>query len=190
METQAGPSPLADQNLPEVIGCQEQTLRALVREYLFVSLYKACAESLASENASRLAAMQRAEKNIDDLVGDLNQTFRRLRQTSIDEEFFDVLSGYESLSKAKTRYDQCVIQRLLSRIDHIRKKRISERSLRLLATKSTSGQQASWCLKLDKQERFALVPEQLRKINAYWRAANYLSVGQIYLYDNPLLENR
>ena len=32
-----------------------------------------------------------------------------------------------------------------------------------------------------------LDPEQLRKIDAYWRAANYLSVGQIYLYDNPLL---
>ena len=27
----------------------------------------------------------------------------------------------------------------------------------------------------------------LAKMNAYWRAANYLSVGQIYLYDNPLL---
>ena len=92
-------SPGRPRNLPEVIGGQEQTLRALVREYLFVSLFKACAESLASENASRLAAMQRAEKNIDDLVEDLNQTFRRLRQTSIDEELFDVLSGYESLSK-------------------------------------------------------------------------------------------
>src|SRR5437868_11630909 len=32
-----------------------------------------------------------------------------------------------------------------------------------------------------------LSPEELRKINAYWRAANYLSVGQIYLYANPLL---
>ena len=94
--------PWPTKNLPEVIGGREQTLRALVREYLFVSLFKACAESLASENASRLAAMQRAEKNIDELVGDLNQTFRRLRQTSIDEELFDVLSGYESLSKAKT----------------------------------------------------------------------------------------
>ena len=30
--------------------------------------------------------------------------------------------------------------------------------------------------------------ELLGKINAYWRAANYLSVGQIYLYDNPLLK--
>jgi xylulose-5-phosphate/fructose-6-phosphate phosphoketolase len=32
--------------------------------------------------------------------------------------------------------------------------------------------------------------EQLRKTDAYWRAANYLSVGQIYLYDNPLLKER
>ena len=43
-------------------------LRAFVREYLFVSLFRACAESLASENASRLAAMQRADKNIDELL--------------------------------------------------------------------------------------------------------------------------
>src|SRR6184192_2437494 len=32
-----------------------------------------------------------------------------------------------------------------------------------------------------------LSPDELRKIHAYWRAANYLSVGQIYLYKNPLL---
>src|SRR5437899_2027222 len=32
--------------------------------------------------------------------------------------------------------------------------------------------------------------EELRKMNAYWRAANYLSVGQIYLYANPLLRGR
>ena len=30
--------------------------------------------------------------------------------------------------------------------------------------------------------------DELEKIDAYWRAANYLSVGQIYLYDNPLLQ--
>ncbi len=33
-----------------------------------------------------------------------------------------------------------------------------------------------------------LAPELLRKMDAYWRAANYLSIGQIYLYDNPLLK--
>jgi xylulose-5-phosphate/fructose-6-phosphate phosphoketolase len=32
-----------------------------------------------------------------------------------------------------------------------------------------------------------LAPDELRRMDAYWRAANYLSVGQIYLYDNPLL---
>jgi F-type H+-transporting ATPase subunit gamma len=95
--------PWPTKNLPEVVGSKEQTLLALVRSYLFVSLFKACAESLAAENASRLAAMQRAEKNIDERLGGLNQAFRRLRQTSIDEELFDVLSGYESLSKGPTR---------------------------------------------------------------------------------------
>ena len=33
-----------------------------------------------------------------------------------------------------------------------------------------------------------LTPDLLRRMDAYWRAANYLSVGQIYLYDNPLLK--
>jgi F-type H+-transporting ATPase subunit gamma len=85
-------------NLPEVMGGRTVTLRALIREYLFASLFRACAESLASENASRLAAMQRADKNIDELLEDLNRTFHRLRQNGIDEELFDVISGFEALS--------------------------------------------------------------------------------------------
>jgi len=85
-------------NLPEAMGGGTATLRALIREYLFVSLFRACAESLASENASRLAAMQRADKNIDELLGDLNGAFHRLRQSGIDEELFDVISGFEALS--------------------------------------------------------------------------------------------
>jgi F-type H+-transporting ATPase subunit gamma len=90
-------------NLPEVIGGGDATLQALIREYLFISLFRACAESLASENASRLAAMQRAEKNIDELLEDLNQTFHRLRQTGIDEELFDVISGFEALAAPRAR---------------------------------------------------------------------------------------
>jgi F-type H+-transporting ATPase subunit gamma len=85
-------------NLPEVAGAAEPALLALIREYLFVSLFRACAESLASENASRLAAMQRAEKNIRELSEDLTLTFQRLRQSSIDEELFDVFSGFSALS--------------------------------------------------------------------------------------------
>lgn len=87
------------QQLPEVIGDSTTTLRALLHEYLFISLFRACAESLASENASRLAAMQRAEKNIDELLTDLNGRFHHLRQSGIDEELFDVISGFEMLRK-------------------------------------------------------------------------------------------
>src|SRR5271169_2492442 len=39
----------------------------------------------------------------------------------------------------------------------------------------------------EKHVETPLSPDELQKMDAYWRAANYLSVGQIYLYDNPLL---
>ena len=85
--------------LPEVMADREQTVFAFVREYLFVSLFRACAESLASENASRLAAMRRAEKNIGELLESLGSDFDRLRQSAIDEELFDVISGFEAYGK-------------------------------------------------------------------------------------------
>lgn len=89
------PSP----NLPQVIGGNETVLPGLLREYLFVSLYKACAESLASENRSRLEAMQRAEKNIDEMLNGLGRAYNSLRQATIDEELFDVIAGFEALKK-------------------------------------------------------------------------------------------
>jgi F-type H+-transporting ATPase subunit gamma len=88
---------------PEMLAEPSIILRALVREYLFVSLFRACAESLASENASRLAAMQRAEKNIDEMTEELTRRFHQVRQASIDEELFDVVSGFEALSRGKRR---------------------------------------------------------------------------------------
>ncbi|MBM3495662.1 MAG: F0F1 ATP synthase subunit gamma, partial [Armatimonadetes bacterium] len=88
-------------NPPEVLGGGANALRALVREYLFISLFRACAESLASENASRLAAMERADRNIDDLLETLKGTFNQLRQSSIDEELFDVISGFEALVRPR-----------------------------------------------------------------------------------------
>jgi F-type H+-transporting ATPase subunit gamma len=94
-------NPWPTKSLPEVMDGGSTTLRALIREYLFVSLFRACAESLASENASRLAAMQRADKNINELLENLNGTFHRLRQNGIDEELFDVISGFEALRITK-----------------------------------------------------------------------------------------
>jgi F-type H+-transporting ATPase subunit gamma len=85
--------------IPETIYDREYTVEALIREYFFVTLFRASAESLASENASRLAAMQRAEKNIKDILNDLNLAYHQLRQSSIDEEMFDVIFGSEALQK-------------------------------------------------------------------------------------------
>ncbi len=85
--------------IPQVIGENKSVLLALIHAYLFASLFKASAESLASENASRLAAMQRAEKNIDELLNDLSHKFHSLRQSSIDEELFDLVSGFEALKE-------------------------------------------------------------------------------------------
>jgi F-type H+-transporting ATPase subunit gamma len=89
--------PWPTKSLPEVLGGEVGTLRALIREYLFISVFRACAESLAAENASRLAAMERADKNIEELLEHLHGTFHRLRQSGIDEELFDVISGFEAL---------------------------------------------------------------------------------------------
>ncbi len=88
------PTPMRPELLDGVTGA----LPALIREYLFISLFRACAESLASENASRLAAMQRADKNIEDLLQQLRATFHRVRQQRIDEELFDVIAGFDALA--------------------------------------------------------------------------------------------
>ena len=70
----------------------------LVRQYLFVSFYRAFAQSLASENAARLIAMQAAEKNILELEEKLQASFREQRQAGITNELFDIISGFEALS--------------------------------------------------------------------------------------------
>ena len=93
--------PWPTKNLPQVMCGGIKTLQALLREYLFISIYRACAESLSSENASRLAAMERADTNIEELLDHLHTSFHQLRQSSIDEELFDVIAGYEALTKIK-----------------------------------------------------------------------------------------
>jgi F-type H+-transporting ATPase subunit gamma len=90
--------PWPTRRVPEVIQGTAPALAAVLQEYLFIMLFQACAESLASENATRLAAMQRAEKNIEDMLDDMKRRFQRIRQESIDEELFEVVAGYDALS--------------------------------------------------------------------------------------------
>jgi len=75
----------------------EPLFHSLIREYLFVSLYRACAESLASENAARLASMQVAERNIDDRMTALSSEFRQSRQSAVTSELLDIVSAFEAL---------------------------------------------------------------------------------------------
>ncbi len=75
----------------------ERLFSALIRQYLFVSLFRGFAESLASENASRLASMQGAERNIEEWLGELNTRFHQQRQMSITEELLDIVAGFEAL---------------------------------------------------------------------------------------------
>jgi F-type H+-transporting ATPase subunit gamma len=74
---------------------------SLIHEYLFIYLFRAFAESLASENASRLASMQGAERNIEEMLYELNADFQQQRQMAITEELLDIVSGFETLKESQ-----------------------------------------------------------------------------------------
>jgi len=84
--------------LPTFTMDRNRLFSSLIHQYLFVSLYRAFAESLASENASRLASMQGAERNIEERLGELNLQFHQQRQMSITEELLDIVSGFTALT--------------------------------------------------------------------------------------------
>ena len=91
-------APWPSRSLPTFTTDWRLLFAALVRQHLFVALYRALAESLASENAARLASMQAAEKNIQDHLTDLTARYHRERQQAITEELLDVVAGYETLT--------------------------------------------------------------------------------------------
>jgi F-type H+-transporting ATPase subunit gamma len=84
--------------LPQFSMDRERLLGALLRQHYFVLLFRACAESLAAEHGGRLAAMQAAEKNIDERLEEVTGRFRRVRQESITAELLDVVAGFEAVS--------------------------------------------------------------------------------------------
>lgn len=86
-------------NLPRFTVDWNTLFAGLIRHYLFVALFKAFAASLASENASRLASMQGAEKSIRERLEELHSQYNRNRQMSITEELLDIVAGFEALTE-------------------------------------------------------------------------------------------
>ncbi len=90
-------------SLPLVTMPPDQLWRAVVRQYLFVSLFQACAESQASENAARITAMQTAETHIHERLGEFQLDYQQMRQTSVTEELLEVITGFEALTSSRSR---------------------------------------------------------------------------------------
>jgi F-type H+-transporting ATPase subunit gamma len=91
-------APWPSRRLPTYTMDREQLLTQLLPQHFFVSLFRACAESQASEHASRLAAMQAAERNLEDRLGEVTAAYRRARQDAITSELLDVVSGFEAIA--------------------------------------------------------------------------------------------
>jgi len=86
-------------NLPLYTLCWDRLFYSFIHQFFYISLYRAFIESMASENASRLTAMQKAEENIEERLDNLNSQFNRQRQNAITEELLDIIAGFEALAK-------------------------------------------------------------------------------------------
>ena len=81
-----------------------QLFGTLVRQHLLATLESSFAESLLSENASRLFSMQVAEKNIADYLDELRREFNNRRQGEITAELLDIVAGSEALHTEEEEY--------------------------------------------------------------------------------------
>lgn len=91
------PGPWPGRSLPGHYGDRATLLTTLLSEWLFIAFFRACAESLASEHASRLLAMQNAERNIEDKLTALHTLYHQQRQEAITTELLDVIVGFEAM---------------------------------------------------------------------------------------------
>jgi F-type H+-transporting ATPase subunit gamma len=90
-------TPWPSRRLPTFSMKQKQLLSRLLRQYFFIRIFHACAESQASEHASRLSAMQSAERNLNERIEHVTFNYRRARQNSITSELLDIVSGAEAI---------------------------------------------------------------------------------------------
>ena len=93
--------PWEARGLPTFTMDADELLSALLRQHLFMSIFRAGAESLAAEHAARLASMQSAERNIAEKLDEMNAEHRRIRQSAITSELQDIVAGYEVLGAGR-----------------------------------------------------------------------------------------
>ncbi|WP_212524315.1 FoF1 ATP synthase subunit gamma [Actibacterium sp. MT2.3-13A] len=93
---QAG-RPWPSRRLPTYSESREVMLTRLIREHVFVRIYRALAEAQTSEHASRLTAMQSAERGIRDHLAEMDAAYRHRRQEQITTEMLDVVAGAAAL---------------------------------------------------------------------------------------------
>lgn len=72
----------------------------LIPRSLTIMVYQAMLESLTSENAARMQAMDNASKNCKEITENLTQVYNRLRQASVTNELLDIVNGSEALAAA------------------------------------------------------------------------------------------
>ncbi|SPD74920.1 conserved hypothetical protein [uncultured Desulfobacterium sp.] len=80
---------------------RDELFNSLIRNHLYVSLYRSFVESLTSENAARLASMETAERHIDDRLDELKRIYNEERQDQITSELLDIIAGFETLAEEK-----------------------------------------------------------------------------------------
>ncbi|HOF04392.1 MAG TPA: ATP synthase F1 subunit gamma [Syntrophales bacterium] len=77
----------------------EVLLDRILPMYVRVLIYRALLETYAGENGARMAAMDNATRNCEDLIGSLSLKFNKARQAAITAELMDIVGGTEALAK-------------------------------------------------------------------------------------------
>jgi F-type H+-transporting ATPase subunit gamma len=80
---------------------RQAILAALIPQHLQFQMWKVLLESNASEQAARMAAMENATENANDLISSLQLQYNKARQASITKELLEIVSGAEALNAAR-----------------------------------------------------------------------------------------
>lgn len=81
-------------SLPDYTMDAEALLASLIRNHVFASVFRASAEAMVTENATRLALMQQAEQSVDEQLESVQQELSSVRQDEITNELMDIVIGH------------------------------------------------------------------------------------------------